>query len=157
MRDRERLDPHSVAALRRTHGSSLELGWAPARYWRAAGAPRTLVPRPSMAAEYEFLVGRLIDRATLERAIGTAHRWGVAPHEVLIALGWIARESYVAALAQHLRIPTLTNEGSWLPAPPPVTLLDGTAGPPNEIAHRVAARQALGQAVGLASRDAIER
>ncbi|MEG6508562.1 glycosyltransferase family 2 protein [Methyloligella sp. 2.7D] len=50
-------------------------------------------------SQYDFLLGRLIDRATLARAQALALRWGVAPHEVLIANGWISAEDYTRALA----------------------------------------------------------
>lgn len=36
-------------------------------------------------SEYGFLVGRFIDEATLARATVLAARWGVHPHEVMIA------------------------------------------------------------------------
>lgn len=49
-----------------------------------------------------FLVGRLIDAATLLKAQSIARDWGVAPHEVLISLGWVAESDYVAALAEAL-------------------------------------------------------
>lgn len=39
-------------------------------------------------SEYEFLVGQLIDAATLARAIDLAARANVHPNDVLIANGW---------------------------------------------------------------------
>jgi hypothetical protein len=56
-------------------------------------------PRRLPGQEYRFLVGRFIDSATLERATAMAARWGVHPHEVLIATGWLDAEDYYRALA----------------------------------------------------------
>ena len=55
-------------------------------------------------SEYGFLVGRSIDAATLRSAERIAAEWAVAPHEVLIALGWLDERDYVAALATTLGI-----------------------------------------------------
>jgi cellulose synthase/poly-beta-1,6-N-acetylglucosamine synthase-like glycosyltransferase len=54
--------------------------------------------------EYGFLVGRSIDAATLRTAERIAEQWAVAPHEVLIALGWLDERDYVAALARTLGV-----------------------------------------------------
>jgi hypothetical protein len=54
--------------------------------------------------EYGFLVGRSIDAATLRSAERIAADWAVAPHEVLIALGWLDERDYVAALANALGV-----------------------------------------------------
>jgi cellulose synthase/poly-beta-1,6-N-acetylglucosamine synthase-like glycosyltransferase len=62
-------------------------------------------PRPLPGQEYRFLVGRFIDSATLERATALAGRWGVHPHEVLIANGWLDAEDYYRALAAACGIP----------------------------------------------------
>jgi len=56
-------------------------------------------------AEYHFLLGRFIDSATLERASAIAVRWGVHPHEVLIANGWLDAEDYYRALAESCGTP----------------------------------------------------
>ncbi len=64
------------------------------RLARLGAAPRALPD-----AEYRFLLGRFIDEATLARASAIAVRWGVHPHEVLIANGWLAAEDYYRALA----------------------------------------------------------
>jgi glycosyltransferase XagB len=56
-------------------------------------------PNPLPEQEYGFLVGRFIDSATLARATAIAARWGVHPHEVLIANGWLDAEDYYRALA----------------------------------------------------------
>ncbi|MCL4768370.1 MAG: glycosyltransferase [Hyphomicrobiaceae bacterium] len=99
-------------------------------------------------AEYEFLVGQLLDRNTLRQAIATAESWGVAPHEVLLARGWISERAYVEELAGHLgvsvlgRAPAETGQGA--------ILLDGTAGTPGQIARRVALGEGAGEAILLA-------
>ncbi len=58
--------------------------------------------------EYRFLVGRFIDSATLARATATAARWGVHPHEVMIANGWLGAEDYYRALAEACGTPFKT-------------------------------------------------
>jgi glycosyltransferase XagB len=55
-------------------------------------------------SEYGFLIGRSIDAATLRAAERIAAEWAVAPHEVLIALGWLDERAYVAALAAKLDV-----------------------------------------------------
>ena len=55
-------------------------------------------------SEYGFLVGRSIDAATLRSAERIAAEWAVAPHEVLIALGWLDERDYVSALAATLGV-----------------------------------------------------
>jgi cellulose synthase/poly-beta-1,6-N-acetylglucosamine synthase-like glycosyltransferase len=151
MREQQRHDTHSFAGSRSTHDRLFEAGLATARRSRSGDRHRALV------AEYEFLIGRLIDRETLARAINIAHRLGVHTHDVLMALGWVAQESYVEVLRRHLRLPTLPSPGALFPAHTPVILVDGTAASPSEIARRVAARQAEGRVVVLASRDVITR
>ncbi|HZA01515.1 MAG TPA: glycosyltransferase [Hyphomicrobiaceae bacterium] len=148
MRDQQRPDLDPLTASRHTRHSTFKADRTSARASHASG-------RRAMVAEYEFLVGRFIDRETLVRAIDIAHRWGVPTYEALMALGWVERESYVAALARHLRMPALAGRGASFPAHVPVVLVDGTAGPPNEVARRVAARQAEGRAVVLASSDVV--
>jgi glycosyltransferase XagB len=152
MRDSQRPGTRPFAAFRRRHVSPFKSGRA-----RSGRSRPPNEPRSSIVAEYAFLIGRLIDCETLERAIDTAYCWGVDPHEVMIALGWVARESYVAVLAQHLQLPTFANRSALFPAHVPVILVDGTAGSPHEIARRVATRQAYGEAVVLASGDFIEQ
>lgn len=56
-------------------------------------------PLPAVRSDYGFLVGRLIDAKTLQQAEMLAARWGVRPHEVLIANGWISAEDYLRAAA----------------------------------------------------------
>jgi hypothetical protein len=56
-------------------------------------------------SEYDFLVGRLIDAATLARAKEIAARANVLPHDVLIANGWIKADDYYEALARSCGLP----------------------------------------------------
>lgn len=63
-----------------------------------------VVPAPP-EADYQFLVGRFIDAATLARANAIAKKWGVQPHEVLIANGWIKADDYYRALANACHLP----------------------------------------------------
>jgi hypothetical protein len=57
------------------------------------------------ASDYDFLVGRSIDAATLARARDIVRSCGVHPHEVLIANGWLAAEDYYQALAASCALP----------------------------------------------------
>jgi cellulose synthase/poly-beta-1,6-N-acetylglucosamine synthase-like glycosyltransferase len=68
-----------------------------------AGQLARIIARQSnpLHAEYGFLLGRFIDQATLARANAIALRWGVHPHEVMIANGWLDAEDYTTALAEH--------------------------------------------------------
>ena len=82
--------------------------------WRV-GAGAQLPAEP----EYHFLVGRLIDAATLTRASVLAARWGVHPHDVMIANGWLAEDDYYRALAGACGTPFkagLTPSEAALPA-----------------------------------------
>ncbi len=100
------------------------------------------------AAEYEFLIGHVLDRETLRQAVATAQSWGVAPHDVLLAQGWISERAYVERLARHLGVGAL---GRALAAPErSAILLDGTAGTPQHIARRVALGRTAGETVVLA-------
>ena len=69
------------------------------------GVAQRVGTRPETAAdphEYAFLIGGLLDRATLEQAEREAALSGVTTHAVLIASGWISQPGYTAALAQAL-------------------------------------------------------
>jgi len=57
------------------------------------------------ASDYSFLVGRHIDRATLARAEALGEKWGVPPHSVMIANGWLSARDYYQALAQACDVP----------------------------------------------------
>jgi cellulose synthase/poly-beta-1,6-N-acetylglucosamine synthase-like glycosyltransferase len=72
-----------------------------------AGQLARIIARQSdpLHAEYGFLLGRYIDEATLERANAIALRWGVHPHDVLIANGWLDADDYANALAERCGAP----------------------------------------------------
>jgi cellulose synthase/poly-beta-1,6-N-acetylglucosamine synthase-like glycosyltransferase len=59
----------------------------------------------AVRSEYSFLVGRFIDQATLARATTIAGLWGVHPHEVMIANGWLDADDYYRALAARCTAP----------------------------------------------------
>ena len=76
-----------------------------ARVVANAGAPYRAAGPQVSSADYAFLVGRLIDRSTLARAESLAATWGVKPHEVMIAAGWVSAEAYCRALAADYDLP----------------------------------------------------
>jgi cellulose synthase/poly-beta-1,6-N-acetylglucosamine synthase-like glycosyltransferase len=59
----------------------------------------------SPPSDYSFLLDRLVDRATLHRAEALAKKWGVLPHAVLIANGWLSEPEYYRALAKACGVP----------------------------------------------------
>jgi hypothetical protein len=59
----------------------------------------------SPPSDYAFLVDRLVDRATLHRAEALAKKWGVLPHAVMIANGWLSESDYYRALARASGVP----------------------------------------------------
>jgi hypothetical protein len=83
------------------------LGAFPSCLWRSLAGPKIRLHalsarwRVPLEAEYGFLLGRFIDSATLARANAIALRWGVHPHQVMIANGWLDAEDYYRALAQN--------------------------------------------------------
>ena len=79
---------------RGTTARHAESVWA--RDWALPDAP------PS---DYAFLVDRLVDRATLDRAEALAKKWGVLPHAVMIANGWLSESDYYRALARESGVP----------------------------------------------------
>jgi cellulose synthase/poly-beta-1,6-N-acetylglucosamine synthase-like glycosyltransferase len=81
---------------------SLVVGSWPSKVTSARFAARQTGP---LQSEYGFLVGRFIDQATLARASALARQWGVHPHEVMIANGWLEAEDYYRALAERCDAP----------------------------------------------------
>jgi len=65
--------------------------------------------RAQSTSDYHFLAGRFIDEATLARASAIAARWGVLPHQALIANGWLDAEDYYRALAECCGTPFKAN------------------------------------------------
>jgi hypothetical protein len=49
------------------------------------------------ASDYAFLLERFVDRATLHRAEALAKKWGVLPHAVMIANGWLSAVTFPSA------------------------------------------------------------
>jgi hypothetical protein len=78
--------------------------------WRLARLRAAPAALPQ--AEYRFLLRRLIDAATLAKAEVLALRWGVHPHDVLLANGWIKSEDYCRALAETCGRPFTPNPRS---------------------------------------------
>ena len=89
-----------------------------ARMPRAAqpAARRARLHAPPAPHEYAFLVGPLIDAATLRRAEAEALDCGVATHEVLLAAGWVSQDDYAAALARKLGVPVVAWDAELDPA-----------------------------------------
>lgn len=102
------------------------LGWIQSKVYRAAKANRPVAfsgpggqhthasttngarpETPEPLHEYEFVSGKLIDVATLKRAVGLAQRWNVTPHDVLMANDWIRPGAYYRALARDCGAPFL--------------------------------------------------
>ena len=75
------------------------------------------------SSEYAFLLGRLVDKATLARAESLGGRWGVHPHEVMIAAGWVTSEDYCRAVAEDhgLAFRTRLSPGHTAPPKPNAT------------------------------------
>jgi hypothetical protein len=60
---------------------------------------------PLSASDYAFLLEGFVDRATLHRAEALAKKWGVLPHAVMIANGWLSAADYYRALARACGVP----------------------------------------------------
>jgi cellulose synthase/poly-beta-1,6-N-acetylglucosamine synthase-like glycosyltransferase len=140
-----------------------------------AGAPQ-LQPRlhpPPAPHEYAFLVGPLIDQATLGWAEAEALDCGVATHEVLLAAGWVSQDDYAAALAHKLGVPVVAWDveldltdtalgqapGIGVPARRdgrPCRVLAATEATPDALLRHIAALRARGIEVALASRRRID-
>ena len=60
---------------------------------------------PLSPSDYAFLLERFVDRTTLHRAEALAKKWGVLPHAVMIANGWLSASDYYRALAQTCGVP----------------------------------------------------
>lgn len=102
---------------------------------------------PSGLAQYEFLVGTLIDQETLERAAALAGRWSQPIHHVLIALGWVDRDQYSTLLARHVE--RITGTGGPAPRATRSLLVDATHDEPCAIAADVLRRARQGTTVRI--------
>ncbi|MEM7750491.1 MAG: hypothetical protein AAF346_19740, partial [Pseudomonadota bacterium] len=96
-----------------------------------AGAQQTL---SEQLDTYNFIVGSSVDRETVERAQFIATAWGVDPHDVMLALGWITPEDYVAKLAAALQVDHIFEVQ---PAAATVLIIDATAQMPSHIARQI--------------------
>jgi len=74
------------------------------RHAESVWAQRADAP-PLSASDYAFLLEHFVDRATLHRAEALAKKWGVLPHAVMIANGWLSASDYYRALAQACGVP----------------------------------------------------
>ncbi len=144
---------------------------------RRSHSPARLPPPVNTACtdrSYEFLVGRLIDAPTLQRATVIAADWGSPVHEVLVMLGWISEADYVKILAALLRVPIVGRQryapveaaGALLVQPSqlsvvasdrtPVTAVRPMAFSPPELWRFVAAHTRTGRRVVFATSAELE-
>ena len=70
-----------------------------------SGGAQSAEASPLSPSDYAFLLERFVDRATLHRAEALAKKWGVLPHAVMIANGWLSALDYYRALAQSCGVP----------------------------------------------------
>lgn len=96
--------------------------------------------------EFDFLVGRQIDLATLERARALARHWDVPLERVLLSTGWVTPEDYARSLARVLGVPAAEDEGR---APRGCRLVDATLGGPCVVESAVRRLQRQGDPVAL--------
>jgi cellulose synthase/poly-beta-1,6-N-acetylglucosamine synthase-like glycosyltransferase len=144
-----------------------------ARMQRAAqlaGAPR--LRHRSAAHQYAFLLGSLLDEATLQWAEAEALACGEPVHEVLLAAGWVSQDDYAAVLAHRLGVPLAwwgvkldlaeavqgeapgIGVAAWRDGRP-CRVLAATEATPDAMLGHVAALQAQGIEVALASQRLI--
>ena len=117
--------------------------------------------------EYAFLVGTLVDRATLDEAEAEAAQCGATIHEVLLAAGRISQLDYAAVLARRLGVPVVAwntdlDPGGAAHRSPaeagmpahiggrPFRVLSATEATPATLFHHVLALRAQGTDVALA-------
>ena len=78
---------------------------------RRATAPDNRSTGKAAGTSYDFLVaGGDLTPASLTTAFRLADKWGVFPHQAMIATGILTADAYVAALARHLRWPALSDQ-----------------------------------------------
>ena len=124
--------------------------------------------------EYAFLIGSLLDHATLEQAEREAALSGVTTHAVLIASGWISQPGYAAALAQAIGLEAalwgmvidgsraVSEGGAAVDGLPALVqgracrVLSATSAAPAEIARHAARLRGQGHAVVLAPQTTID-
>ncbi len=108
---------------------------------------------PHASAEYDFLVGHLIDAPTLVRATELARQWNVSPHAALISLGWVSPEAYTAAVARSLPLPHNTTRDFSDAEAGPVIMLDSTSSSPAALRIEAGDLAAQGYCVQVAPRS----
>jgi hypothetical protein len=144
---------------------------------RMRGLAQRVRTQPYTAAgdlEYAFLVGSLVDHATLDRAAREAERTGVATHTVLLAAGWVSQADYAAALARVLGVEAAPSDlfidgdsaamrgaeaEQGLPAVvrgSACRVLSSSSASPSELGARVALLRSRGLQVMLAPQSAID-
>jgi len=144
---------------------------------RMRGVAQPVGTRPETAAdphEYAFLIGSLLDPATLQQAEREAVLSGVTTHAVLIASGCISQPGYTAALAQALGLEaalwgmvidgssTVLEEAAAVDGLPALVrgracrVLSATSAAPAEIARHAARLRGQGHAVVLAPQTTID-
>lgn len=100
--------------------------------------------------DFPFILRSHVDAETIARARLIAAGWNVAPHEVMLSLGWIPVADYVMHLAAELGVPSAFGPGSGSVGGTPIPI-DATAAPPTTIAAQVATARSAGQQVILTS------
>ena len=141
------------------------------------GVAQRVGTRPETAAdphEYAFLIGSLLDPATLQQAEREAVLSGVTTHAVLIASGCISQPGYTAALAQALGLEaalwgmvidgssTVLEEAAAVDGLPALVrgracrVLSATSTTPAEIGRHAARLRGQGHAVVLAPQTTID-
>jgi hypothetical protein len=144
---------------------------------RMRGLAQRVQTQPYTAAgdlEYAFLVGSLVDHATLDKAAREAERTGVATHTVLLAAGWVSQADYAAALARVLGVEAapsdvfIDGDSAAMPGAeaeqglPGVVrgsacrVLSASSAAPSELGRRVALLRNRGLQVMLAPQSAID-
>lgn len=129
-----------------------------------ADAPGGVPAHAHAGQEYGFLVGRCIDQPTLERACDLADRWGVTPHAVMIALGWVGEDAYVRALARHWGLRVAASSEIAVPASAAghpgaaraPRIIEATSDRPHVLWRRLALRPGETDGPLLAGRQSIE-
>ena len=131
---------------------------------------------PGNLAQYAFLLDRCVDEPTLIRAAQLAGRWGVAPHSVMISLGWVQEADYVRELASHWGLPVAEpaaiefSRWNWQGPDLAVAfmaprlaavggrllVLEATSEPPGTLASRITRSRMGWPGCALAGRRAIE-
>jgi glycosyltransferase XagB len=112
--------------------------------------------RPPDALLHGPLISPLIRPATWTLAERIAERWGVAPHEALLACGLASHADYATAVGERLGVMVTLEPLATLDLDERTVLVDATLDTPAGLRLRVNRLAALGQTVLLAPRDLVE-